>query len=117
MGLHWIANSQYEAVCYTICKYARRHKWQLQNYKWKENKCDGFIALLLCERVSGGIYRKLIFFFIITFIELVNFKQNSINFRTKAKTLAICPQTLYIFMFEQYLLKIMMLTFIKMGMV
>lgn len=110
-------HSQYEAVCYTIPKYAWRHKWQLRNYKWKENKCDSFIALLLCERVSEGIYRKLIFFFIFTFIELVNFKQNPINFRTKAKTLVICPQTLYIFMFEQYLLTIMMLTFIERNMV
>jgi len=109
--------TQCEAVCYTICKYAWRHKWQLQSYKWKEDKCDGFIALLLCERVSESIYRKLIFFFIFTFIELVNFKQNPINFRTQTKTLVICPQTSYIFIFEQYLLKIMMLTFIEMNMV
>lgn len=65
-----------------------------KNYKWKENKCGGFIASTLRERVSEGIYRKLIFFFIFTFIELVNFKQNPIRFRTQTKTLVVCPRTL-----------------------
>lgn len=76
------------------------------------------IVSLPCCYVKGCLkaFRKLIFFFIFTFIELVNFKQNPINFRTKAKTLVICPQTLYIFVFEKYLLTIMMLTFIEINM-
>lgn len=71
-----------------------------------------------CVRVSESIYRNLTSFFIFTFIELVNLKQNPINFRSKDKTLLYAlKQYRHILVFEQYCLKIMAPTFIEMNVV
>lgn len=70
-----------------------------------------FYYLVLCGRVFENIYKKLISFYY--FFYWANYFTQ--NLMQKQHT-AICPQTIYMFLFIEYPLKIMVLTLIEINM-